>query len=110
LISIFVDDDEGPALTNARSRPGMAGGGRLIRGSAGDLLFFLLAEMTQAVIVAAKSDVAQFYEFLCWSNWCKHAGSKEHILEKKFRITVSTEAGELELLYPPQPHVHNENS
>jgi hypothetical protein len=48
LISIFVDDDEGPALTNARSRPGMAGGGRLIRGSAGDLLFFLLAEMTQA--------------------------------------------------------------
>lgn len=46
----------------------MAGGGRLIRGSAGDFLFFLLAEMTRrvSVIVAAKSDVAQFHEFLCW--------------------------------------------
>lgn len=45
----------------------MADGGRLIRGSAGDFLFFLLAEMTQARqrYCGAKSDVAQFYEFLC---------------------------------------------
>lgn len=64
----------------------MAGAGRLIRGSAGDFLFFLLAEMTQArQRLLWRRDpmwLSSTSEFLCWSSWCKwcerckHAGSK----------------------------------
>jgi len=98
---------------------GQAWLGRLIRGSAGDFLFFLLAEMTRRVSGYCGGEIrcgsvlqVSFYARVIGVNGVNGVNTRgaRTYSGEEIRVTVSTEAGELELLYPLQPHVHNENS